>query len=72
MKIDDVGLFAEDAVTGVTAHVFRNEDGGFTITYHKGRFPAFHSQDFAEGGRCIQAMRKIQPDLRKWRKWGEE
>jgi hypothetical protein len=40
---------------------------GFVISYHHGEMPAFNSEGFDTLDDLEAAMRKVEPDLRKWR-----
>lgn len=42
------------------------DDGGYYISYHKGAMPEFNSETFGILEALILAMRKVEPDLRKW------
>lgn len=41
-------------------------DECYYISYHQGEMPAFNSERFKTITALILAMRKIEPDLRKW------
>ena len=41
--------------------------GGYVIQYHKVKMPPFKTLRFHTIGALIQAMRIIEPDLRKWK-----
>ena len=66
----DRGLYVE--YNGYIASVYEsfNEDDATTyyvISYHKGAMPAFDANAYTEITALIQEMRKVEPDLRKWR-----
>lgn len=52
-----------------STHRERDPDGRdeFKISYHKGDMPAFNTENFSTIEALIMAMRKIEPDIRKWR-----
>ena len=39
----------------------------FNISYHKGQMPMYDSQTFYSLEDLIETMRRVEPDLRKWR-----
>lgn len=39
----------------------------FYISYHHGEMPAHHTETFTTIEDLIAAMRKVEPDLRKWK-----
>jgi len=48
-------------------HPDHDSDGYYYITYHHGRMPAFDTETFDTIPQLIAAMRKLEPDLRKWK-----
>lgn len=55
------------------ASVYESDDGdviNYVISYHHGSMPAFNAESFSDIPALIQAMRKVQPDLRKWKMTG--
>lgn len=43
------------------------ELGAYVIQYHKGEMPAFDAKRFHKLEDLVEAMREVQPDLRKWK-----
>lgn len=51
------------------ASEYRDDQTGeieYSISYHDGEMPAFNGETFSTVEPLIVAMRKIEPDLRKW------
>jgi len=44
-----------------------DQDEYFYISYHHGEMPAHHVETFTTIEDLIAAMRKVEPDLRKWK-----
>jgi len=66
----DTGLWTEYG-DGYIAHatVVYDENGNEygRLSYHKGRMPSHEREDFSNLDDLETAMRKVEPDLRKWR-----
>lgn len=68
----DRGLWCEygAAQDDYSASVHETDDNDglrYVISYHRGRMPAFSARAFASVPALIQAMRRVQPDLRRWK-----
>lgn len=64
----DTGLWFENE-RGIIASAWDNtggEGGRYILNYHKGRMPAFSWERFYTLVELELAMRKFEPDLRKW------
>jgi hypothetical protein len=68
------GLWADyghpdDNYIASASEVLDPESGerGYAISYHHGEMPAFNADEFETLDELEAAMRKLQPDLRKWR-----
>ena len=64
------GLYFDDGNTIFAASERLEVDGcadGYGISYHYGERPAYHIEPYTTLRTLIQAMRKIEKDLRKWR-----
>jgi hypothetical protein len=66
----DRGLWAEYG-DGYIASAYESEDEAskmwYVLSCHKGQMPAFDADAFETIQALIQAMRKVEPDLRKWK-----
>jgi hypothetical protein len=64
------GLWAEYG-DGYVASAYESEDEDgklwYVLSYHKGQMPSFDAQAFETIQALTLAMRKIQPDVRRWR-----
>lgn len=59
----------DDDYTAAVGYGHNPDDGSeyFYISYHHGEMPAFNTECFDTVEALIAAMRKAEPDLRKWR-----
>jgi hypothetical protein len=64
------GLWAEYG-DGYVASAYESEDEDgklwYVLSYHKGQMPSFDAQAFETIQALTLAMRKIQPDVRRWK-----
>jgi len=69
-NIHGAGLWAEyghpqdDYIAAVRDDL---ESNCYVISFHKGRMPAFNSKTIATLEELETEMRKVQPDMRKWK-----
>ena len=64
----DTGLWFENE-NGIIASAWDDiggEGGRYILNYHKGQMPAFNSTRYNTIDELETAMRKFEPDLRKW------
>jgi len=72
-KIDqnlDAGLWVETRHGNVASAFYSlgdYEDGEYILNWHDGHMPAYRTERFGTAEELEVAMRKIEPDLRRWK-----